>query len=255
MEKNSKIKLIDLFSEHRNCNKCFDNKLIKNNGNEFRTSDIKGPQPRWVGKNYFNSFIRICFILINPGSGNKTPNNEWSSLNMLDLKNTDEVRMSAWKDIMETNLRGMPNWGAWKKLYLDSFGLDEFFNVIAFVNWMLCAAKVEGKNGKFTNAYNKASLENCFSNVSNEAFKILDPNIVIFSGQTSIDAAVKDSIPLRERRKLSGTNSRKIPVDQLKNTVRDCFQDKTEFYYMGHYAYINSKDYEDANIIRNELGL
>ena len=58
----------------------------------------------------------------------------------------------------------MPNWGAWKKLYLDSFGLDEFFNVIAFVNWMLCAAKVEGKNGKYTNAYNNASLENCFLN-------------------------------------------------------------------------------------------
>ena len=72
--------------------------------------------------------MRICFILIR--FGNKTPNNEWSSLNMLDLKNTDEIRMSAWKDIMKTNLRGMPNWGAWKKLYLDSFGLDKFFNVI-----------------------------------------------------------------------------------------------------------------------------
>ena len=67
---------------------------------------------------------------------------------MLDLKNTDEVRMSAWKDIMAlTNLRGMINPLIWsrKKLYLDSFGLDEFFNVIAFVNWMLCAAKVKRK--------------------------------------------------------------------------------------------------------------
>ena len=79
---------------------------------------------------------------------------------------------------------------------LKENNLDE----ICFTNWMLCAAKYVNPEGKLQNAYNKKSIETCFSNVSSKVLSILSPDIIIFSGGVSIDAAVKEPISLTKRR-------------------------------------------------------
>ena len=245
--------LIDLFSENRNCRKCFNNPQIIKSGEMFRVSDVKGPQPRWVGENYFNSKQRICFVLINPGSGDKTPDNDWSSLSNLSLAKNVTTRTSAWQDLMETNDKGMEGWDSWKNLYIDTFGFENNLDEICFTNWMLCAAKYVNPEGKLQNAYNKKSIETCFSNVSSKVLSILSPDVIIFSGGVSIDAAVKKPIPLTERRNKSGDKSREISSFEIKKEVKDCLKKKARYFYMGHYAYIKSEDYRDAEIIKDQL--
>ena len=147
----------------------------------FRVSDVKGPQPRWVGENYFNAKQRICFVLINPGSGDKTPENEWSALPNLSLDKDAETRTSAWDDLMKTNDKGMGKWGSWKSLYIDTFGFESILSEICFTNWMLCAAKYKDSSGELKNAYNMKSIDTCFSNLSSRVFSLLSPDVVIFS--------------------------------------------------------------------------
>mgnify|MGYP006171858131 FL=1 len=247
--------LVNLFSENRNCRKCFNNPQIIKSGEMFAVSDVKGPQPRWVGENYFNSKQRICFVLINPGSGDKTPDNEWSSLPNLSLGKNMTIRTSAWQDLMKTNEKGMEKWGSWKSLYIDTFGFEDNLDEICFTNWMLCAAKYKNSKGKFENAYNTKSIETCFSNVSNRVLSNLSPDIIIFSGGFSIDAAVKKPISLTERRNKSGNKSREISSFEIKKEVKDCLAKKTRYFYMGHYAYIKSEDYLDAKIIKDQIAV
>ena len=63
-------------------------------------------------------------MLINPGSGDKTPDNDWSSLPNLSLAKNVTTRTSAWQDLMETNDKGMEGWDSWKNLYIDTFGFE-----------------------------------------------------------------------------------------------------------------------------------
>ena len=93
--------LINLFSENRNCRKCFNNPNIVKEAEMFRVSDVTGPQPRWVGENYFKAKQKVCFVLINPGSGDKTPDEEWSSLPNLSLDKDMTTRNNSWDNLMQ----------------------------------------------------------------------------------------------------------------------------------------------------------
>lgn len=243
----SNQEVINFFSDNYFCRKCFNNPSIIKKGQEFQVADVKGPQPRWVGKNYFNSDNKICVMLINPGSGDKTPDDEWAPLKMLSNANSIQKKEEAWEGLMETNKVGMPKWGAWKKLYLDALGLGERLDDISFMNRMLCASK--------GNSYSKKSLDLCFSSQSSKLLTMLSPDILIFSGGLTITLAMKIYQTLEEMRKTSGEDSREINRFNIKKEIKECLNRKTKYFYMGHYSYIKSEDIKDAEIIKKELRL
>ena len=86
----SKLEAINFFSSNYSCTKCFNNPKITKSGQTLTLADVRGPQPRWIGSNYFNSAQKICVMLINPGSGDKTPENEWAPLKKMNLARTDK---------------------------------------------------------------------------------------------------------------------------------------------------------------------
>jgi len=241
----NKIEVIDFFSKNYFCRKCFNNPNITKSGKPFGVADVSGPQPRWLGKNYFNSEKKICIMLINPGSGDKTPENEWAPLEKLNKAETQELKEKFWDQLMYTNEVGMPKWGAWVNLYFESLGLVEKKDEVAFMNMMLCASK--------GNAYNKKSLDLCFSSQSSNLLKMLSPDILIFSGAQTISNILKKSIPLSTLREKKGEYSREIDSSLIKKEIKDCLLPTTKYYFMGHYAYIKNEDHEDARIIANSI--
>ena len=239
------IEVINFFAENYSCRKCFDNPNIQLSGKPFNLADVPGPQPRWLGENYFSAHKKICIMLINPGSGDKTPENEWASLKKLHQAGNQDSRERHWRELMNTNEVGMPKWGAWEKLYFDSLRMRDRIDSIAFMNMMLCASK--------GNKYNKHSLDLCFSSQSKKLLKLLSPDILIFSGYQTIANAMKKSITLSGMRNIAGTSSREIKPMLIKNDIKDCLSKNTKFYFMGHYAYIKKQDHEDAAIIASSI--
>lgn len=253
----SKIEVINFFSDNYKCRSCFHNPKIKLNHQQFNPANVEGPQPRWIGKNYFESDKKICFMLINPGSGNNTPNKEWEPLKNLYKEKKEIERLNIWDQIMKVNKSSMPKWGKWKSLYLDQFGFDseEELNKICFTNMMLCSAWVR-KNNKFVNAYNSKSLDNCFNNCSNNLLKILSPKHIIFSGVQTINSALNHNqwISLSKLRSFSGPNSREINSSKIKKKIRDCLDPDVKFFYIGHYGMTTThNDYLDADIIKKQI--
>ena len=244
-KKMNKIEVINFFSENYSCRKCFNNPNISKSGQLFSVADVPGPQPRWLGDNYFNADKKICIILINPGSGNKTPENEWAPLKKMNRAKSPEIKERFWNELMLTNKVGMPKWGAWEKLYFESLGLDRKKNDIAFMNMMLCASK--------GNAYNPKSLDLCFSLQSRKLLSLLSPDVLIFSGKDTMNNALKKKVSLTQMRERCGSFSREIRSSLIRQEIKDCLQDNTKFYFMGHYAYIKNEDHEDANIISNSI--
>ena len=241
----SKLEAINFFSSNYSCTKCFNNPKITKSGQTLTLAAVSGPQPRWIGSNYFNSPQKICVMLINPGSGDKTPENEWAPLKKMNLARTDKDKETHWKELMETNKNGMPKWGAWDDLYFNSLGLRDKSNSIAFMNMMLCASK--------GNTYTTNSLDLCFSERSSKLLSLLSPEILIFSGAQTIKNALKKPKSLTELRKKRGTKSRELSSILIKQSIKDCLNKNTKFYFMGHYAYIKKEDHEDAKIIASSI--
>ena len=240
-KKLSKLNVIDFFSSNYSCSKCFNNQKITKSGKKLVLADVRGPQPRWIGNNYFNSTQKICVMLINPGSGDKTPENEWASLEKMHSAETDKDKEIHWKELMETNKNGMPKWGAWDDLYLKSLGLSTKKDSVAFMNMMLCASK--------GNTYTTNSMDLCFSEKSNKLLSLLSPDVLIFSGAQTIKNALKRPESLTDLRKKRGTKSRELSSLLIKLSIKNCLTKNTKFYFMGHYAYIKKEDHEDARII------
>jgi hypothetical protein len=241
----TKLEVINFFSSNYSCKKCFNNPHIINSGNTFEIADVSGPQPRWIGRDYFNSNQKVCIMLINPGSGDKTPENEWAPLKKLSEAGSQEKKEEHWSELMQTNENGMPKWGAWEDLYFGSLGLREKRHSTAFMNMMLCASK--GNN------YNTNSLDLCFSEHSSKLLKLLSPDILIFSGHQTIKNALKKPKKLIDLRNERGTKTREINSFLIKNTIKNCLKKNAKYFFMGHYAYIKSEDHQDARIIANSL--
>ena len=218
----SKLEAINFFSSNYLCTNCFNNQKIKKSGKTLALADVRGPQPRWIGNNYFNSSQKICVMLINPGSGDKTPENEWAPLEKMHLARTDKDKETHWKELMETNKNGMPKWGAWDDLYFKSLGLSDKKDSVAFMNMMLCASKA--------NTYTTNSLDLCFSERSNKLLSLLSPEILIFSGAQTIKNALKKPESLSELRKKRGTKSRELSSLLIKESIKNCLSKNTKFY-------------------------
>ena len=241
----NQIEVMNFFAENYSCRKCFNNPNISLSGKTFNVAEVSGPQPRWLGKNYFDAHKKICIMLINPGSGDKTPEDEWAPLKNMHQADNQELRTKHWNELMHTNEVGMPKWGAWEKLYFDSLKLKKTKDSIAFMNMMLCASK--------GNTYNKHSLDLCFSSQSSKLLTYLSPDILIFSGAQTIANAMKKPISLKELRDTGGDESREIKRLLIKNEIKSCLSKDARFYFMGHYAYIKKQDHQDAEIIANSI--
>ena len=267
----SKIETINFFSKNYGCRSCFNNSQIQISYQTFQLANVEGPQPRWIGKNYFESRNKICLMLINPGSGNNTPDKEWEPLKLLHLEKNKDQKIDLWNQLMGVNKEGMDKWGQWKSLYLDGFGFneDKNLNEICFMNKMLCSAWYLDKKGKFKNAYNPKSLENCFRLQSNSLLKILSPKNLIFSGRETIVSILKrpkelsmsevnssKDLTLDKFRKSLGPNSRELNLLDVKDEVRDCLDQDVRCFFMGHYGHsVSQADHGDVNIIRSQIGI
>ena len=272
--------VINFFSENYHCRDCFNNNGItinyanregKKTFERFRTANVKGPQPRWIGKNYFKSKKRICFMLINPGSGKNTPDKDWEPLKVLSTENNQKEKENLWVELMTVNKEGMKNWGAWKRLYLDSFGLDEGGKLeeVGFMNKMLCAAWYLDKYGNFPNAYNQNSLRNCFKLNSHLLLRILSPKHLIFSGRETIVSILKKPrelsmskvenskhMHIKYFRESMGPKSRELNPSDVKDEIRDCLDQDVRYFFMGHYGQsVTSEDFKDAGIIKDQIGI
>ena len=267
----SKIETINFFSENYGCRSCFNNSQIRKNFQPFQLANIEGPQPRWIGKNYFESQKKICLMLINPGSGPNTPDHEWKPLKLLNQEKSENKKIDLWEQLMEVNKRGMPQWGYWESLYLDRFGFNERekLNKICFMNKMLCAAWYRNKEGKLENAYNPRSLENCFKLQSSSLLKILSPKNLIFSGKETIASILKKpkelsmsevnsskDLSLKNFRKSLGPDSRELDPLDVKDEIRVCLDHDTRYFFMGHYGRsVSREDFNDVDIIRGQIGI
>lgn len=249
--KTTKEEVMDFFSNNYSCRKCFNNPSITKKGKEFEVADVKGPQPRWIGKNYFRANKKVCVMLINPGSGDKTPENDWSPLKLLSYTDLLKEKEQAWEELMKTNEKGMPTWDNWKLYYLNSLGLEKRIDDVSFMNMMLCASR--------GNSYSDQSLQLCFSTQSNKLLQLLSPDILIFSGGMVLKNMLNKFTSLKDMRIKSSDNSREIEFSKVKKVVTNNLKKDCRYFYMGHYSKIwktnqmIEEDLKDAKIISSFL--
>ena len=101
------INLIELHQEAANCNTCF--KKFPNIRHDFV---VKGAQPRSIGENYFSQEIRVCLILINPGSGDTKSDGGWGDyLTPFKEAETLKERADTWDEVQNFIKREEPKIG------------------------------------------------------------------------------------------------------------------------------------------------
>ena len=254
------LNLIELHQEAANCNVCFQ---------KYKTLShkvvVKGAQPRSIGKNYFSQKIKVCLVLINPGSADTGSDDGWDDY-LVPLKEakTIEEKNLAWRNIQDFIKREEPYWGKirgnWGKLYYESLGLGK--DNIAMVNIMMC--------GEDNNDYtSQPTLDECFfkQRRSLKIIKSLKPDKIILSGRDPIRFFCKKSPPksltsLREKRnnflnrvlsskgeeELKKIEFQKINKSKIKEEIRTELPE-SDFYWIGHFAARNvteRKDFDEA---------
>ena len=99
------------YRETLSCRACFkaDSKL--------KESTIAGPQPRWVGKDYFSQAKRVLFVLKNPGAaGAGNPKTSRQHLNQTDdreMKRCIEEYAKGTQDLESVLKLQRKHWPAW----------------------------------------------------------------------------------------------------------------------------------------------
>ena len=178
------IDVIDTYKEATKCNSCFENKELK-----MVRGKVRKAQPRWVGKNYFSSDLRICLMLINPGnvgSGKGQAKIETSRKFDNTIKQFGKGTES-WRDVMSFIHKDMENWGEGRywHFYFEKMKLN--IDEVAMMNMMLCSATEVNKN---KNYYTSSSLRNCYALHTKKLITELDPDFLILSG-TNVTSALK----------------------------------------------------------------
>lgn len=242
------INLIDVFSEAASCEACFDGSLSVDHSN------VTGGQPRWIGEDYWQANKRVLFILVNPGSGVKTPPDRWHPMLAQLSDPQDERRVAAWHEAQQINDEYMPVWGKWEDLYFEATGLASRKDQVAFLNVALCGAYPPGKT---KNKVSGKSLTRCYEKHSRSLLEILAPDICILSGSavTGFFLKQRELEALRAEkgasRRLHSSDFKVEKFGELPDACRD-----TRFYFMGHYAARypdDEKAFQDAAIIKREI--
>ena len=157
------------------CNDCFDNPTFN-----VDRGLIRKAQPRWIGKDYFSSDLKICVIAINPGNVGRGIADTSTARNFQNRITDFKSKKEPWKAVMSFIEKDMPNWGRgrYEKFYFEKMKLKA--NEIAFMNMMLCSAT---PNGGRKNKYTKNTLKNCYLRHTNKLIKALSPEVIILSGR------------------------------------------------------------------------
>jgi len=260
------IPLIEHFVSASKCTDCFTSKgLVKN------TCVVSGGQPRRVGSDYFEAQNKICFVLLNPSGAVTKKETVWEE-NMERLSSDEHESEQAWNDFQDFLAEDEKNWsnGKWPKLYYGATELLE--SEVSFVNAMLCADDDD--------SYPPAAIANCLlhQKKSLRAIQLLDPSMVVLSGQDVINAFLKEEQKttlkeLRQKRDsyyerwndarkedkltlkhLENASFQKISKSYLKKEIIDALP-SAEFFWMGHYAARNAESKRDADFFKYLLGI
>ena len=148
------------------CEDCFET-----NSNLYRAL-CDTPQPRWIGKRYFDASRRVVVVLINPGGGGSSANPALSQeadffRQFYRTGNYDAVR-SYFKKQMDQGAR----WWNW---YRDVLGLKH--DEIAQINVAWCPTR--------DNEYPPAMLRHCFAKHTASLLLCLNPDLVLLSGSAT----------------------------------------------------------------------
>ena len=188
------------------------------------------------------------------------------------LSSDEHESEQAWNDFQDFLAEDEKNWsnGKWPKLYYGATELLE--SEVSFVNAMLCADDDD--------SYPPAAIANCLlhQKKSLRAIQLLDPSMVVLSGQDVINAFLKEEQKttlkeLRQKRDsyyerwedalkedkltlkhLENASFQKISKSYLKKEIIDALP-SAEFFWMGHYASRNAEPKRDADFFRYLLGI
>lgn len=256
------IPLIEHFKKAAECSSCFKGNNINPQDNFRRLEVVEGGQPRWVGRNYFESERRVCFVLINPSRVTKKGTAWESHMEQFRVADSTEASVRAWSSFQDFLGLEESKWsrGQWPLLYYNATGLDK--QEIAFLNVMLCAED--------HNNYHNSCIQNCLvdTRMSLNALALLDPKAVILSGIQAINAFLKphrktkltalrgrrDSLhsrieAARESETLTQEQMQKIRFqglvrgdikEEIKEALPDC-----DFFWIGHYS-ARDADFEES---------
>ncbi|MDB4529127.1 hypothetical protein N9193_04410 [Pseudomonadales bacterium] len=159
------------------CSDCFEQHAVKH-------AYIEKAQPRFVGKDYWNSKSRVAFVMLNPGAGSACERDQnWNLTLQGFMAGAIDLH-----EVFDCQKRHMPHWGRGKLVrFIQAHGLD--LEEIAIVNIAWCST--------LGNQYPKAMLSHCFEKHTLAWIKELDPNKVILSGTNThgFSDVIQRSIP------------------------------------------------------------
>lgn len=155
------------------CRACFDQGLVS-------APLIDIAQPRWVGPGYWTAKRRIAVLALNPGSGKyreKRENGERPETpdeRARNLLHSFASGVTPLQDIFNHQTQDMPNWGRgrFKSFFFHRLALD--ITTTAFGNIAWCASQED--------KYPLGMLRECFQRHTKELLRILNPHVVILSG-------------------------------------------------------------------------
>ena len=163
LEIRPKLELIADSAIH--CRTCF-------NQGGLESSYVDITQPRYIGAGYWQSKIRIAFLMLNPGAGNDGDcDREWrQELYAYQSGN------SSLESVFATQRKHMPHWGRGKLIpFVELHGLD--VDKVALINVAWCASK--------DNKYPKWMLSKCMKRHTLRWIATIDPAIIILSGTST----------------------------------------------------------------------
>lgn len=154
------------------CRACFDQGWVS-------APLIDIAQPRWVGPGYWTARQRIAVLALNPGSGKYRENRGGTRPETADerarrLLHSFADGTTPLEGIFDHQTQDMPNWGRgrFKSFFFHRLALD--INATAFGNIAWCASQGD--------KYPPIMLRACFQRHTKELLRILNPHVVILSG-------------------------------------------------------------------------
>ena len=128
-------------------------------------------QPRWVGPSYWDSRPRIAILMINPGRSREGSTSARDYLPRLQAFRDGRLPLDGLLDIQRRNIEA--GWRRFREFFLEGLGLK--LDELAFANVAWCATA--------ENRYPRWMLDRCFSKHTGPLLRLLQPNLLLASGQ------------------------------------------------------------------------
>ena len=152
---------MELFRVAVKCNECFKG--------ELQRSFIDVAQPRFIGQNYWTCDRKILVLMINPGQGSDDDaHRRGAALIRAFGDGSDNLG-----EIFQMQRGDLQNWGKFMHFYCDRLHLCVDDLALANVAW--CSTK--------GNKYPGWMLDNCFNRHTAKLVLLLNPDVILLSGQ------------------------------------------------------------------------